>query len=563
MELCECIIDGLDIKDKVEFEEVLKLNNDLNQSILYSVIKFVSFLREKGYTIPTSSVISFCQMLNVFDMVDKKQYFLISKSIFCSSKIEYVSYENIFNRFFSFDESEGLGIELNRKIKESKKQMKLIQESLAKDMDKKTLEITNEAIELTKKIINSKFKSITTHKDNVSCLSKDDISEIDSLIKELCESKEDAKFLKSLIVFDRYGIESYLINKNLDFDKIGTMLENMMLLNFSKRNLVNISEVLISSSSALSKIDNESKKNSKVIEDKMIKAKEEFNSSLEELKNKYNNDISKIRMKISTLKHRDEYTEGYNSVIELIDNCDKTISKLSKTEYNYLRYYIRLNASKFRTKLGRSMKRYKNKTFDVKKTVQESVKFNGNPVQYYYKKPIAKKYKLVCMLDISGSVSKHLELLLAFFYEISSVFDGGVEFYGFVSSLIDFTDVFKCGNLEDVVESIKGYRGYSNYGKAIADFYENNYKNIDANTIVLYFGDARNNKNESNKGLLKEINNKAKCSVWLNPEEFSKWNSGDSIIKEYADVTDSVYCVNEVNQLIEFLNDFSVVKNIN
>lgn len=561
MTTCEYIIENLTDLDKVEFKEVAEFNSSLNDSIIYSVVKFANFLREKSFTIPTSSLISFCQMLNGFDLLNKEEYYLISKSVFCSSRLEYSSYESLFNKFFSFDNREGLGIELDKKMEESKRQIQDLQNKLSEELDKKTLELTKEAMGFISKMVDSKFKSFKIHKETINDLKEEELEEVEILIKKLNKDKEESDYLKSLITFNKEGILNYLNKKNIQYDKVASMLEDMIMLNFSNKNLNSVSEVLISSSATLSKIDDEIEKFNKRSENELNNLKKNYENIITDTKNKYNEDISKIKMKISTLNHREECTEGRNSVIEVVNNCDKTISKLSKTEYSYLRYYIRLNASKFRTRIGRSMKQYKSKTFDIKKTVQESIKFNGSPIQYYYKKPVVKKYKLVCILDISGSVSKYLELLLAFFFEISSVFNGGVEFYGFVSTLIDFTDVFKNGNLEDVVESIKGYRGYSNYGKAIGDFYESNYKKIDANTIVLYFGDARNNKNDSNSNILEKINNKVEYSVWLNPEEEYKWDSGDSVMSTYGKVTDSVYCVNEVKQLIDFLNDFSIVKN--
>lgn len=560
MTTIEYEVDILNDIDMKEFNDIAEFNNSLNDSILYSVVKFVRFLREKGYVIPTSSVISFCQMLNNFDLLNKNEYFLISKSVFCSSRLEYSSYDSLFHRFFSFDEREGLGIELDKKMRESKSKIDSLKEKLAMELDEKTLELNNKAMDFINNVMDRKTEPFELHKDVVSSLTENDLTEMNSLIEKLNENGENSAFLKDLIVFNKAGILNYLNEKRLDFEKVGSMLEQLMLLNFSNMSLSKVSETLISSAGILSDIDREFVKVNTRKEEVLSKFKKDLERMLLDEKNKYDNDISKIKMKLSTLNHRDNYTEGHNSVIELINNCDKTISKLTKTEYDYLRYYIRLNASKFRTRIGRSMKQYKSKTFDVKKTVQESIKFNGSPIQYYYKKPIVKKYKLVCILDISGSVSKYLELLLAFFFEISSVFNGGVKFYGFVSSLMDFTDIFKNGNLEDVVESLKGHRGYSNYGKAIYDFYENNYKKIDSNTIVIYFGDARNNKNESNCDILKKINSKVKYSVWLNPEERYKWDSGDSVMNSYGKAVDSVYCVNEASQLISFLNEFSIVK---
>lgn len=558
---CDKDIISLDVK------KIKEMNSSLNDSLIYTVVKFVNFLRDNGYIIPTSSLISFCEMISKFDVLDKQTYIGVSKSIFCSSRLEYDSYEHLFNMFFSFNESVNLNLELNKKIKDSKKILKSIKKEYEESLNKYVTKLNEEFKVSLRELLKSNFEAYNLIEKSGLVLTEEDKSYLLDLLNNnsefsLCDNKF---FIKALLFFNKEDLIDCLLKTEVNFDEVKRVFQDIMLDNFTYSNsnelhgrATRINEILISSSEVYSKVKKNITTLNKEKELKINSFKTKLESEIQDTKDKYNSDISAIKMKLSTLNHREEFIGGFNSVIELESNGDKTISKLSKEEYTFLKYYIRLNASKFRTKLGRSMKKYKSKVFDIKKTVQESVKFNGSPVKYYYKKPSVKKYKLVCILDISGSVSKYLEILLAFFYEISSVFNGGVEFYGFVSTLMDFTDVFKNGCLDDVVESIQGYRGYSNYGKAILDFYENNYKKIDSNTIILYFGDARNNSNKSQVEILETINKKVKYSVWLNPEETEKWNNGDSIIGEYSKCVNDTYCVNTAEQLIDFLNNFSV-----
>ena len=61
---------------------------------------------------------------------------------------------------------------------------------------------------------------------------------------------------------------------------------------------------------------------------------------------------------------------------------------------------------------------------------------------------------------------------------------------------------------------------------------------IDNKTTVLILGDARNNYNDPRAWCLRDIHNKAKNVVWLNPENPSAWGFGDSVMDKYLPYTD-------------------------
>lgn len=105
---------------------------------------------------------------------------------------------------------------------------------------------------------------------------------------------------------------------------------------------------------------------------------------------------------------------------------------------------------------------------------------------------------------------------------------------------------------------MKGHRGYSNYYKALTDFNEEYFKNVDKNTIIIFFGDARNNKNDTGIEYIKSLKEKCKSIIWLNPEEKRKLNATDSIIGKYEPYIDNLYEVLDVKDLIDFMENFSL-----
>jgi uncharacterized protein len=51
---------------------------------------------------------------------------------------------------------------------------------------------------------------------------------------------------------------------------------------------------------------------------------------------------------------------------------------------------------------------------------------------------------------------------------------------------------------------------------------------------VIILGDARNNFGDTRSDVLKEIYDRARRVIWLNPEGRSLWNTGDSEMRHYS-----------------------------
>lgn len=95
---------------------------------------------------------------------------------------------------------------------------------------------------------------------------------------------------------------------------------------------------------------------------------EKKRKEIKEYDKKINNISTEIEKEIS-IKHRPVFTEGKNSV-KVNTNSDllaKDIEKLSDKQYETLTEIIKANASKFRTKISRSMIKHKSKRFNYRK----------------------------------------------------------------------------------------------------------------------------------------------------------------------------------------------------
>lgn len=542
----------------MEFPMDKDISDNLNEVLINMILDYSRFLRKNEYSIPTSSNLMMFEMINNTDVFNIEEFKMISKSIYCKTQMEFNCYDDMFNKYFFHSIKDGLKKDLEEQKRLCQEKISEIESNLKSELSGINRKYGRIIQKIVKDILVKEPKFIETHRKNNIELDKEEQSELENLINEVGKRKKEREIITSLAKVENEGILKPIIKDEIDRDKINELLQNLIIANINRNNINKLNDLVVNMASLYSTMD-------KAIENEKTKIKEQIERDRKSFSEEYNKakeenlkEIERITIKEKTLNHREEFIPGNSSVIELIRNSDKTMTKLTGADYESLLYYIKLNAAKFRTKLGNSMKMHKNAVIDIKKTMSESVKLGGVPIKLYYKKPVVKKYKLMCVLDISGSVSKYLKILASFLFEINSVFNGGVEVYGFVSDLLDFSEVFRENTVEEAVNEVSGRRGYSSYEIAIQDFYDNCFSKVDNNTIILYFGDARNNKNKPNDNLLKEINQKAKYTVWLNPEEKVKWNTNDSVMNLYGETVNKVYEVNTVKQLIYFLNNFSI-----
>jgi hypothetical protein len=75
--------------------------------------------------------------------------------------------------------------------------------------------------------------------------------------------------------------------------------------------------------------------------------------------------------------------------------------------------------------------------------------------------------------------------------------------------------------------------GSTDYGKALDELMEEHGGAIDRRTTVLILGDARSNYGNPRLDLFRELADRTKRIVWLNPELPALWGYGDSCIPQY------------------------------
>jgi len=132
--------------------------------------------------------------------------------------------------------------------------------------------------------------------------------------------------------------------------------------------------------------------------------------------------------------------------------------------------------------------------------------------------------------------------------------DGLDEVSRFFEEADDPSDAVARINAEaDVI----AFDGHSDYGRALLSFHERFADDVTARTTILILGDARNNYHQAHADVLADLRYRAKAVYWLNPEPTSYWNSGDSIVNQYAPYCDRVIECRTLRQLEAFVGELA------
>jgi len=223
------------------------------------------------------------------------------------------------------------------------------------------------------------------------------------------------------------------------------------------------------------------------------------------------------------LKYREEYLQ------------QAKLSQLDRLDYKLMQRLVQRAARKLASQHSRKRLTRKRGQLDVRKTIAANAAFDGALFHTRWKATRIERPKIVAICDVSGSVSRVARFLLLFLYSMQDVMPK-VRSFVFASEMIQVTELFKQQGIELALEEImKRWGGLStDYGKALAGFQSQALASIDKKTTVIMLGDARNNQGDGRTDIWEKVFRQSKRVLWLNPEHRNSWDTGDSIMSEYA-----------------------------
>lgn len=222
---------------------------------------------------------------------------------------------------------------------------------------------------------------------------------------------------------------------------------------------------------------------------------------------------------------------------------EKSFYNLTEDEIKKMREVVVRLAQRIKNVLSVRKRRLKKGKLDLHTMLRRNMAHGGVPFDLIFKQRRKERPKLVILCDVSSSVANVSRFMLQFVYSLQECFTK-IRAFVFVSELGEVTPVFKDKDINDAIEKaldggdVINVYTRSNFGFAFHYFWQNFLSSIDNKTTVLILGDARNNYNDPRAWCLRDIRNKAKDVIWLNPESPSAWGFGDSVMDKYLPYTD-------------------------
>ena len=212
--------------------------------------------------------------------------------------------------------------------------------------------------------------------------------------------------------------------------------------------------------------------------------------------------------------------------------------KLSNVEHRNFRLIqevVYKMAKRLSTMHSRRKKVFKRGALNVPRTLRHNMSYDGAIFDLHWKSVKIDRPKVFTICDVSGSVANYSRFMLMFLYSLEEVMPK-VRSFAFSSDLAEVTDLFDRNKIEDAIAKVlRDYSGGStDYGQAFLDFRKNCVDDVDNRTTIVILGDARNNYGDPHAEVLKEMYDRSKRVIWLNPESRLSWNTGDSEMKRYS-----------------------------
>ncbi len=210
-------------------------------------------------------------------------------------------------------------------------------------------------------------------------------------------------------------------------------------------------------------------------------------------------------------------------------------------------------------RLAQRRRRRNRGTLDFRQTVRHSLSYGGVPAEPKFKHPRPHKPEIMVIADISGSVASFARFTLQFVYAMQSEFSR-VRSWVFIDGVDEVTRFFE--ESDEIGEAIHKVNteanvvwvdGHSDYGHAFEVWHNTHLAEVTKKTSVIILGDARNNYHAAQAWTLAEIRKRARRLYWLDPEPRGYWDTGDSIISDYAVHCDAAFECRNLRQLQRFV----------
>lgn len=232
------------------------------------------------------------------------------------------------------------------------------------------------------------------------------------------------------------------------------------------------------------------------------------------------------------------------------------LGNLDRRDQEEMRRLVAKIAKRLAALHSRKPKRRNRGMLDLRRTMRRNYANDGIMFDLEWKRKKIAKPKVMAICDVSGSVAAVARFLLQFLYALHDILND-VRSFAFSGKLIETSDFFERHDVETAVDHVMSAVGYmpTDYGRSLEDFREGWLEDVDKRTTVVILGDGRSNNTDPRTDILKEISERSKRVLWLNPEPPPLWGTGDSEIYRYKPYCNLMREVNTLTHLERVVND--------
>lgn len=233
--------------------------------------------------------------------------------------------------------------------------------------------------------------------------------------------------------------------------------------------------------------------------------------------------------------------------------AEKSFYYLSEDEMRRMKEAVARLAQRLKNVVAVRRKRAKRGKFDVKATLRKNLQYGGVPFRIHFDRRVRERPQVVVLCDVSDSVRNVSRFMLQFVYSLQDLYSR-VRSFIFVSDIGEITQLFEDNQTQDAIsQALSGdvinVYAHSDFGLAFRQFHCDHLTAVNNRTTVIILGDARNNYNLAHEWVLRDVQQRAKQVIWLNPESRLTWGFGDSEMDRYLPFCDIVEECRNLNQL--------------
>ncbi|GEM_PF-6700781 len=267
---------------------------------------------------------------------------------------------------------------------------------------------------------------------------------------------------------------------------------------------------------------------------------EEYTSVMEALENFEERDFLNMRF--------DEYLGDISFFLENVMRVERILRRLSRV---------------LATRLIRREKIAKRGRIDLRKTIRKSVEHGGVLIEPAFKARRVEKPDLFVLCDVSGSMAWISEFFLILTVGIKRALRN-VRCYLFTDKVFDVSEKLDVNLMESLFEQVSSLwdlvgGSHSNMETAFKEFLERTRGYRSKKSIVMILSDCRDHlgtwteEGPISSKYIEQMARECKDVIILNPEDPSRWNTGDSAVIYYQAAGAKCFHVSNLRDLYEFV----------